>query len=735
MATLLPNGKQYFVTNEGLPLVGGKVYTYEAGTVVPKLTYSDADGTIPNTNPVILDARGEALIFWQGAYKVELRDSVDNVIWTVDDVTSSDVIVDELRDDIKNTVDPAKGAGMVGYSQSVPYPGGTVGGRLLQDITVLDLKFMTLAQIVDVVSRTGAMDVTACIQAALEYVAHTTYQGPVHGDGNKKGGGKVYLPPGVWQITDTLRVGQGTELYGASARGFTVPQITDNTGTKIKCNFGGDKRKWAISSATYEVASGLFAPFNTQYGSVSFDNGEISYCFSINIHDLLIEGNDNWGGIRIMAGGFFDVQRVFVWNVGVGYLFNTCYGGSFRAISSLSSLYGILLNNSNAIECGNAYCDKNGDTWSTAILTDPSLRMVTANMTAAPGGYLPADWRDKSYGFYARFCVGCHFAAQTNEHWDIGLAFDEAKDFVLQGYGEGNLDSNFTFVSSDGIMTTFAVATQNNTPDTTYRYHFGTNCSIHMLNCTVGRIYMGEAINNRIRVTGGSGYASDPDWTWSDVIEYTDLNNTLRVSVDGTNPKAVFGYTNLTEALRRVGASAASKRDWTLLLKDDASMSTGLQQIIVNKSINFKREGGGGAKPMIIVGEAGGGFIYRLTMGGICEVTLLDVNLSFPNTAATPADNALFNASGALDFTFTINNASVFMNNGYSLFGTFAGAAMNMKASFTGSDIVATTPAALLRNSGSAVITSIQAASTLAAGIKAIGTNGWQGTVLHSNFP
>jgi|GEM_PF-6597545 len=85
-AYLLPEGKQSFTTSAGLPLVGGKVFTYAAGTSTQRPTWSDAAQTAVNTNPVILDGRGEAAIFWDGAYKVTLTDSADVVIWTVDSV-------------------------------------------------------------------------------------------------------------------------------------------------------------------------------------------------------------------------------------------------------------------------------------------------------------------------------------------------------------------------------------------------------------------------------------------------------------------------------------------------------------------------------------------------------------------------------------------------------------------------------------------------------------------------
>lgn len=91
MASLIANGKQQYFDNAGLPLVGGKLYTYIAGTTTPKATYADADAAVPNTNPVVLDARGEALIFWSGSYKVVLKDALGNTIWTVDKVTETNL--------------------------------------------------------------------------------------------------------------------------------------------------------------------------------------------------------------------------------------------------------------------------------------------------------------------------------------------------------------------------------------------------------------------------------------------------------------------------------------------------------------------------------------------------------------------------------------------------------------------------------------------------------------------
>lgn len=126
-AYLLPQGKQQYFTAAGVPLVGGKVFTYDTGTTTPRTTWSDAAQTAPNTNPVILDARGEATIFWQGAYRVVLQDSLGNAIYTVDGVA---VDSDQLRSDLANTVSTSLGAGLVGFSPTLAYASTTVGGFL-----------------------------------------------------------------------------------------------------------------------------------------------------------------------------------------------------------------------------------------------------------------------------------------------------------------------------------------------------------------------------------------------------------------------------------------------------------------------------------------------------------------------------------------------------------------------------------------------------------------------------
>jgi len=77
--------------NNGLPLSGGLVYWYLAGTSTPVTVYAESTGSTVNTNPVVLTTRGEPTNpIWLPtgvAYKAVLKDSLGNLIRTIDNIS------------------------------------------------------------------------------------------------------------------------------------------------------------------------------------------------------------------------------------------------------------------------------------------------------------------------------------------------------------------------------------------------------------------------------------------------------------------------------------------------------------------------------------------------------------------------------------------------------------------------------------------------------------------------
>jgi len=86
-------GAQFF-DNNGTPLSGGKIYTYEAGTTTPLATYTSSTGNTAHTNPIVLDSGGRVPSggeIWNALllYKFVLKTSTDVTIATYDNVGSS----------------------------------------------------------------------------------------------------------------------------------------------------------------------------------------------------------------------------------------------------------------------------------------------------------------------------------------------------------------------------------------------------------------------------------------------------------------------------------------------------------------------------------------------------------------------------------------------------------------------------------------------------------------------
>jgi hypothetical protein len=84
-------GWQFF-DNNGTPLSGGKLYTYEAGTTTPQPTYTTSSGVTSHTNPIVLDSAGrisgssEVWLTNGQSYKFILKTNADVQLWSADNV-------------------------------------------------------------------------------------------------------------------------------------------------------------------------------------------------------------------------------------------------------------------------------------------------------------------------------------------------------------------------------------------------------------------------------------------------------------------------------------------------------------------------------------------------------------------------------------------------------------------------------------------------------------------------
>lgn len=180
--TLSPSPKLQFFDSEGALLVGGKLYTYAAGTSTPLATYADSTGAAANPNPVILDSRGEANV-WLGnsSYKFVLKTSTDTLIWTVDNIENTSALT---------SLAGSGGSALVGFIQSGSGAvATTVQAKLRETISVKDFG----------ATGDGTTDDTTAFNNALVAAA----------------GKSLYVPAGTYLCT-TLTVYGGTTVYGDS---------------------------------------------------------------------------------------------------------------------------------------------------------------------------------------------------------------------------------------------------------------------------------------------------------------------------------------------------------------------------------------------------------------------------------------------------------------------------------------------------------------------------------------
>ena len=80
-----------FFNNDGIPLSGGKLYTYTAGTTTPQVTYTSSAATIAHANPIVLNSSGRVSSgeIWLIAtpYKFVINDSTGALIGTYDNIS------------------------------------------------------------------------------------------------------------------------------------------------------------------------------------------------------------------------------------------------------------------------------------------------------------------------------------------------------------------------------------------------------------------------------------------------------------------------------------------------------------------------------------------------------------------------------------------------------------------------------------------------------------------------
>jgi len=207
---LIPNGQQLFVDNDGVPLQSGTVGMYVPGTLTQKDTWQDPDQSALNTNPILLDGAGRAIIWGAGDYRQIVKDALGNVIW--DRETSA------------------------GTGQSIYWGGVSGGSPNAQTLTIPGFSFVDGATVqwVAFYSNTGPLSILANSDPPVSVFANS------QSGASPLIGGEILAGNIVTMVADTTLGGFRLTSGTASIRNLNVLGTLSRTGILTVAPVGAD---------------------------------------------------------------------------------------------------------------------------------------------------------------------------------------------------------------------------------------------------------------------------------------------------------------------------------------------------------------------------------------------------------------------------------------------------------------------------------------------------------------
>lgn len=199
LSPLAGAGSQFF-DNNGVPLSGGLLYTYTAGTTTPQTTYTTNAGTIANSNPIQLNAFGrldnEVWLTQGVSYKLVLKDSGGSTIGTYDNISGINDVSGQITAIYAALAAPT-GSNLIGFIQAgTNAVARTAQSKMREWFSVKDFG----------ATGDGVTDDTAAIQNAFTAA-----------NGTKS----VFIPDGSYVVTTSIDC-KGSEVFGQSMYGSKI---------------------------------------------------------------------------------------------------------------------------------------------------------------------------------------------------------------------------------------------------------------------------------------------------------------------------------------------------------------------------------------------------------------------------------------------------------------------------------------------------------------------------------
>ena len=258
-----------FFDNNGVPLAGGLIYTYAAGTTTPTATYTSSTGSVANSNPIVLDSAGRtANEIWLTAgvsYKFIVQTSVGVQIGSYDNITGIN--------DIYSIFSASTGSALIGFKQG--NSAGFYTGSVLRNV---NLKLQEQVSVLDFMNLTDVgttNDVTYAFNAAIN-AAFT-----------------VYVPSGTYYVSN-IALQAFTNIIGENTFKVTIVVNTNNTAAFYNAN----NYHIRISDLSIQAGSNV-------YGAIGYSQpNTTNYSAWIQFANIY-----TWVNLKISYSGFFIFTR------------------------------------------------------------------------------------------------------------------------------------------------------------------------------------------------------------------------------------------------------------------------------------------------------------------------------------------------------------------------------------------------------------------------------------------
>lgn len=502
----------------------------------------------------------------------------------------------------------------------------------------------------------GVHDDTDSIQRAINHVTDTTFE-KLYSNGKfiyTKGGGTVYIPSGIYRITETIVIGQYCRIIGDSSIGLELVRATKEnfTGSVLVADFT-NTNSWILESAIYKK-DGTKLGYKEKVNGNDEYIGKINFMRGIYIKNIaLYTQNVVYGGIRLCMSPESILENVSISGTLIAILLNATWGSHIINCYTKSYVYGVL----SVLDVNS--CSISG--YFNRIIDDKNIVINDDNRFDLQTEGTGFGWQEsmdyKRAGIYSWYSYSLNLQNVITEHWDVGRLLINTYFSDNDGWVEGHSYAAIAARASRGRISNVHI-TRTDALD----YVWGDYTNIILdnsegdeLDNSNGYKMVGEntyhtGITHLYSIGGGHRYLGE-----SDNIIY----------IKDKTVKGALTYATLNDALPRI--STSKNPNWTIYLEAGKTYDFSNSVNITNKNITFVKTGVGD-NPRIKHHVNSDRYLmgYQVRNGSTFSLNLshIDIEIAEDDTPINTSDTGLITLNpGAINGSLMISNANINMKS------------------------------------------------------------------------